>query len=93
MDQKLDGNEIARGLAKLPNWTRQGQNIQRVFQFQDFKESMVFVNRVAELAESADHHPDITIHWNKVTLTLTTHSANGLTAKDIALARQIDSLK
>ena len=64
--------------------------ITKLYKFPDFKEAMGFVNRVADLAEEADHHPDILIRYNKVTLTLSTHSAGGLTEKDSQLARKID---
>ena len=73
----------------VPGWENNGKEITRVYKFKDFKEAMAFVNRVADLAEAADHHPDIDIRYNKVTLTLSTHSAGGLTEKDFALARQI----
>ncbi len=75
----------------VPGWENNGAAITRLYKFSDFKEAMTFVNRVAGLAEAADHHPDILIRYNKVQLTLSTHSAGGLTEKDFALARQIDS--
>lgn len=87
----LDEKAVETELRTIPGWTRQGPTISRRFQFRDFRESMAFVNRLAELAESANHHPDITINWNRVSLTLTTHSEKGLTAKDFALARKIDA--
>ena len=73
-------------------WEQQGDAIVRTFEHADFVAAMAFVNQVATLAEAADHHPDIDIRWNKVTLLLTTHSAGGLTDKDRALAAQIDAL-
>jgi 4a-hydroxytetrahydrobiopterin dehydratase len=66
--------------------------IARTFEFKDFPAAMNFVNAVATLAEQAQHHPDIDVRWNKVTLALTTHDAGGLTEKDFALARQCDAL-
>jgi 4a-hydroxytetrahydrobiopterin dehydratase len=78
--------------AELPQWKREGEIISRTFAFPDFSAAMVFVNAVAELAEQAQHHPDIDVRWNKVTLALTTHDAGGLTEKDFALARQCDAL-
>lgn len=87
--------EAARGaVGALPGWTltAEGAAMEKVFQFRTFRQAMAFVNRVAELAEAADHHPDITIRWNTVTLTLSTHSAGGLTGKDFDLARRINAL-
>ena len=68
------------------------RRLSRTFQFKDFPAAIKFVNAVAELAEKAWHHPDIDIRWNKVTLTLTTHDAGGLTEKDFVLARKFDEL-
>ncbi len=64
----------------------------RTVQQADFKDAMAFVNEVAQIAEARNHHPDITIQWNKITLTLSTHSAGGLTANDFDLARRINAL-
>jgi 4a-hydroxytetrahydrobiopterin dehydratase len=85
----LTESEIASSLLRCPGWQRRGSEITRTFSFADFKESMAFVNRVAALADAMDHHPDIDIRYSKVTLTLTTHDAFGLTARDFALAEQI----
>jgi 4a-hydroxytetrahydrobiopterin dehydratase len=82
----LSDAEIAGHLARLPGWERQGNEIRRTFSFADFKAAMAFVNRVAELAESLNHHPDIDVRYSKVTLALTTHDAGGLTALDFELA-------
>lgn len=74
-------------------WSRQGSAIVREWTFPDFAGAIVFVNRVAELAEAANHHPDILVHgWKKVRLELSTHSAGGLTDADFALAGSIDGL-
>ena len=89
---KLDDNQIAAALALDPQWQRQGDTIARTFQFKDFPAAVKFVDAVAVAAEQAWHHPDIDIRWNKVTLTLTTHDAGGLTQKDFDLARQFDRL-
>ena len=89
---KLEDNQIAPALATVPDWARQGDAIVRTFQFKDFPAAVKFVGAVAGLAEQAWHHPDIDIRWNKVTLTLTTHDAGGLTQKDFDLARQFDRL-
>jgi 4a-hydroxytetrahydrobiopterin dehydratase len=75
------------------DWRREGDAIVRDLQFADFAEAVAYVNRVAELAEEANHHPDILVHgWNKVQLTLTTHSEGGLTDNDFQMARRIDGL-
>jgi len=84
--------QISGELATVPAWTRDGAAITTVTQRQDFRDALLYVGAVAYLAESANHHPDVTIQWNKVTLTLSTHSAGGLTANDFALARQISAL-
>jgi 4a-hydroxytetrahydrobiopterin dehydratase len=89
---KLDEAKIISTLGTLPGWQRDGQMISRTYEFKDFIAAMKFVNAVAELAESAQHHPDIDVRWNKVLLALTTHDAGGLTQKDMVLARQCDAL-
>ncbi len=74
-------------------WTREGDEIVREWKLDDFAAAIAFVNRVAEVAEAANHHPDILVHgWNKVRLSVTNHSAGGLTAADFELARAIDGL-
>jgi 4a-hydroxytetrahydrobiopterin dehydratase len=79
-------------MATLTQWTRVGDEIRRTYVFADFVAAMAFVNALAEAAEQAQHHPDIDIRYNKVTLSLTTHDAGGLTAFDFALAHAADSL-
>jgi 4a-hydroxytetrahydrobiopterin dehydratase len=88
----LTPEQRGRFIAEFPEWTLDGEEIARTFDFDDFSEAMGFVTRVAIAAEKADHHPDIDIRWNKVALTLTTHSAKGLTEKDTDLAATIDGL-
>jgi 4a-hydroxytetrahydrobiopterin dehydratase len=88
--KKYGASEIKTALARVPDWKRQGLKIARTYQFKDFPVAMKFVNAVAKLAERAWHHPDIDIRWNRVTLTLTTHDAGGLTKKDFDLAGQFD---
>ncbi len=90
--KKLSAAQIESTLAAVPEWTRTDAMISRTYQFKDFPAAVQFVNAVAGIAESAWHHPDIDIRWNKVTLTLTTHDAGGLTEKDFALAQQFDRL-
>ena len=90
--QTLTEDEIDVELRSI-EWRREESGIVREWKLADFAAAIVLVNRVAELAEAADHHPDILIHrWNRVRLRLTTHSAGGLTNRDFALARQIDAL-
>ena len=88
----IDFDEIEKFLASHPDWLFEDSAIVRTFELGDFAESLAFVNRVGELAEAADHHPDIDIRWNKVTLSLSTHSEGGITGKDTDLAAQIDGL-
>jgi 4a-hydroxytetrahydrobiopterin dehydratase len=88
----LTEDAIVAELGRLPGWERGGDSIQRTVTRDDFRAAMLYVGAVAYLAEEANHHPDILIQWNRVTLTLSTHSAGGLTASDFALARRIDAL-
>jgi len=77
----------------MSEWRQEGEALVRDYKFDDFAAAMVFVNRVADLAEEVNHHPDILVHgWNNVRLTLTTHSAGGLTDNDHQMARRIDAL-
>jgi 4a-hydroxytetrahydrobiopterin dehydratase len=86
----VSDTEIDAFLEAHPEWSRDGDEISRTFALTDFNESMGFVNRVALAAEKGDHHPDIDIRWDKVTLTLSTHSEGGLTSKDLELADLFD---
>ena len=88
----LTEDQITERLTALPGWTRAGAEIEHVATLADFRASILYVGAIAYLAEKMNHHPDIAIAWNKVTLTLSTHSAGGLTANDFALARQISAL-
>lgn len=76
----------------LDGWLPNKRSIEKKYEFADFAEAMQFVNGVADAAEAADHHPDIEINWNKVKLTLSTHSEGGVTRNDIALAKAVDGL-
>jgi 4a-hydroxytetrahydrobiopterin dehydratase len=89
---RLDDATIASLLQEIPGWERQGDALVRTYVFKNFREAMAFVNRVADLAEEARHHPDITIRYNRVQLLLTTHEAGGITERDIALARKLAEL-
>ncbi len=87
---RLNKSEIEKKLQEVPGWQLGGQGIQREAIFKNFQEAMAFVNQVAELAETLDHHPDICIYYNKVVLSVFTHSEGGLTEKDFELARKIN---
>ena len=89
----LTEKQIAGLLRSTRGWKRRGSEIQKIFVHKDFVRAMGFVQSVALLAEKMNHHPDIDIRWNKVILSLSTHSAGGLTEKDFALAEQINTLK
>ena len=89
---KLSESQVEDELGKYPEWSEVNGQIQRTYQFDDFDASMAFVNRVAEYAEQAQHHPDILIRYNKVTLTVSTHDAGGITHKDFELAKHADTL-
>ena len=86
----LDPKEVAAQLAGLSGWAREGDSIVKNYEFASFVEAIDFVQRVADRAEQANHHPDITINYNKVVLTLSTHSEGGITGKDIAAASSFD---
>ena len=88
----LSENEITAGLGRAAGWERAGDAITRTVKLGDFRDAIVYVGAVAHLAQAANHHPDIAISWNTVTLTLSTHSAGGLTTADFALASQISAL-
>ena len=88
----LTEEELRTALADLPDWTRAGDSITRTVEAASFPAGIDLVGRVAAVAEEANHHPDIDIRWRKVTFTLSTHSAGGLTAMDVQLAKRIDEL-
>ena len=88
----LSDDEVDAGLGRLQGWQRQGGEITRQFEFKRFPDAVAFVNRVAGAADAADHHSDIDIRYNKVRLTLSTHSEGGITAKDLELAARADEL-
>lgn len=92
MAARLTDDEVAAGLAGLA-WDRDGDELVKVVTRKGFVGAMAFVNAVAQAAEAANHHPDIAISWNRVTLRLTTHSAGGLTQLDLNLAAVIDELE
>ncbi len=92
MAERLTAGEIVERL-QGSKWEREGETITRELKFEDFSAAVAFVNRAAEAAEAANHHPDILVHgYNRVRLTLSTHSAGGLTEADFSLARTLDGL-
>lgn len=84
--------EILARLPEIPKWSRDGNSITRTWKFKDFSEALSFINKVGELAEAANHHPDIYNSWATVRLSLTTHDRGGLTNLDFDLAKRIDAL-
>lgn len=92
MSAVLSPAEIQVALQSLPGWESRGDSIARVFQFADFVAAMVFVNKIAAAAEGANHHPDILINYNKVTLTLVSHDSGGVTQRDIRMAGKINDV-
>lgn len=89
--QKLSDAEITAALKDLPGWERQDDALTRTFDRSTFKGAVAFVNTLSEIAERADHHPDIDIRYNHVRVLLTTHDAHGLTERDVQMARQISA--
>ena len=88
--EKLDQEHIDEKMKEFSDWSQSGETLQRTFRFDDFLGAMAFVSRIADLAEEHQHHPDILIRYNKVTLTLSTHDAGGITEKDFNFARFTD---
>ena len=84
--------DVETRLHELEGWERDDDEIEKEFRFDGFDASMVFANRVADLARAADHHPDISIKYNRVKLTLSTHSEGGITERDFALAAEIEGV-
>lgn len=89
--ERLSDDEVAAAASRL-GWERQGDRMARTVKLADFGAAMQFVNAVAMLAEAANHHPDIAIHWNTVELVLWTHTAGGITQADVDLAGAIDDI-
>ena len=92
MADLLTAQDIKDWLKKLPEWELEKKRIERLFEFDDFSQAIEFVNGVAEIAEEDDHHPEIDVRYNKVRLSLSTHSEGGLTDMDFELAEKIDTL-
>jgi 4a-hydroxytetrahydrobiopterin dehydratase len=92
MSDLLDTAELRTALKKCPEWEHEKNAITRTIEFEEFNDAIDFVNDLAEIAEEAQHHPDIIIRHTKVTLKLTTHDAGGVTNLDIELAQRVDNL-
>jgi 4a-hydroxytetrahydrobiopterin dehydratase len=90
---RLGDAELARILPTLPGWSLVGGTLKKTFAHATFPEAIVFVNAVAQLAEVANHHPDVDIRYSDITLSLVTHDAGGITAKDVALARDVEEVR
>lgn len=92
MSDLLAENELETALKKCPLWEIEGKAITRTVEFEEFMEGIDFVNLLADVAEEASHHPDIDIRYTRVTISLTTHEAGGVTEADIELAQRCDNL-
>ncbi|TAG10788.1 MAG: 4a-hydroxytetrahydrobiopterin dehydratase [Verrucomicrobia bacterium] len=92
MSELLEDNDLKAALKKCPEWDYEKKAITRTIEFEEYMEAIDFVNDLAEIAEEAQHHPDITIKYTKVTVRLTTHDMGGLTDLDIELAQRVDNL-
>jgi 4a-hydroxytetrahydrobiopterin dehydratase len=92
MKAKLSDLDIQRALATLPGWMRKGESLAKTFQRPDFVDAMKVVNQVAEAAERRNHHPDIDIRYNKLTFTLSSHDAGGITQRDLDLGGEIEKI-
>ena len=92
MSTVLSTAEVQQALQQLPGWKANGNAIERVFRFASFVQAMEFVNQIAEAAEAINHHPDILINYNQVTLTLISHDSGGVTQRDIKMAGRINDL-
>ncbi|MDQ3634611.1 MAG: 4a-hydroxytetrahydrobiopterin dehydratase [Aridibacter sp.] len=89
---KLSADEIKERLKKLNNWKVEGKFLRKKYKFENFAESLAFVNKVGEIAEERDHHPDITFGWGYAEFEITTHDTGGLTHNDFELAEAIENI-
>lgn len=92
MTELLTDNQVTEALQHLPEWTQSGVKLTRTVEFGNFPQAIQAVNRIAEIAESENHHPDMDIRWRTVTFYCTTHSKGGITANDTSLAQEIDNV-
>ncbi len=91
--KKLDETQINKKLKELDDWKTKNENLKKRFEFENFAESLEFVNQVGEIAERRDHHPDITFGWGYAEFSITTHDTGGLTENDFLLAKDIEKIK
>lgn len=92
MPELLSDEDLGKALGTLPDWTKDGGALARTVELDNFPQAIQVVNRVAEIAESDNHHPDIDIRWRTLTFHCSTHSAGGITASDVSLAEEIDGV-
>ena len=90
MREKISDLEIRRALGDLPGWTRKGEVVTKTYSFARFADGIRFVQQIADVADAMDHHPDIDIRYTKVTFSLSTHDAGGITQRDLDLAKKIE---
>ena len=90
MSEQLPDLDIQRALGKLPGWARRGNALVKTYKFRTFRAGIDFVDRAAAVADRMEHHPDIDIRYTKITCTLSTHDAGGITQKDLTLAGELD---
>ncbi|HEV2685197.1 MAG TPA: 4a-hydroxytetrahydrobiopterin dehydratase [Actinomycetota bacterium] len=88
----LSADEVSSRLGGLRGWTLEGDRISKRFTFKDFAQAVRFLDQITPLADEQNHHPDVSIHWNELTLSLWTHASGGLTERDFRLARAIDDM-
>ena len=89
----LSADEIAAALRGLPDWEHREDRLVKTFTRRDFRDAMGFLNRIARIADEQNHHPDVSIHWNRLTLSLWTHASGGVTWRDTALAQAVERLE
>jgi 4a-hydroxytetrahydrobiopterin dehydratase len=89
---RLSPEELTTALSDLPQWSGDGDGLRRAVELPTFREAVAAIGRIADVAEEMDHHPDVDLRWRTLHLTLVTHSAHGVTANDVALARRIDAV-
>jgi len=92
MSERLSQVEISKKIKEIDNWVLRGESIQKEWKFKDFRKAMIFINKIANLAEKHDHHPELYNVYNKVRLTFSTHEVGGLTDKDFKIAKEVDGL-
>lgn len=92
MRLKLSDLEIQRALGSLPGWSRRGDTLTKTYTFEKFADGISFVDRVAKIADEMDHHPDIDIRYTKISMSLSTHDAGGITQSDLTLAERMEGL-